>query len=168
MIPSEYGSAAPTWGKSVRKRYETTMRPPSYTFARSSARAGSFGFANRTVSLAPRKMRGCAAPASNGSAARRSADQDHLGFLAELVERELHREQRAERVAVRIFVRGDEEAFVAANRVRDRRQLTRCRLGRVHRSAWSCGPRARPSDRTRMPIGEFSSGVAHVRSAPAG
>ncbi len=39
MIPSEYGSAAPTSAKSVRRRYETTIRPPSSTRARSRARA---------------------------------------------------------------------------------------------------------------------------------
>ena len=50
MIPSEYGSAAPTSAKSSRSRYETTSPPPAYTCARSSARASSFSFANWTVS----------------------------------------------------------------------------------------------------------------------
>ena len=50
MIPSEYGSTAPTWLKSSRSRWETTMRPPSYTSARSSARASSLSLANCTDS----------------------------------------------------------------------------------------------------------------------
>ena len=50
MIPSEYGSSAPASAKSERTRYETTSRPPSKSWAWSSARASSFSFANCTVS----------------------------------------------------------------------------------------------------------------------
>ena len=44
MIPSEYGSTAPTSLKSLRTRYDTSSRPPSYSCARSSARASSLSF----------------------------------------------------------------------------------------------------------------------------
>src|SRR5581483_4089105 len=73
MIPSEYGSSAPTSSKSLRTRYETTRRPPSNSCARSSARASSFSFANCTVSYTWRKIPCTSAPASTSSAARRSA-----------------------------------------------------------------------------------------------
>src|SRR5919198_944892 len=73
MIPSLYGSAAPTSEKSVRSRYETTSAPPSYTCARSSARARSFSLANCTFSYTPWKTRCTSAPASTSSAASRSA-----------------------------------------------------------------------------------------------
>ena len=64
---------------------------------------------------------------------RRIAVENHDRVLAELVERELHCQQRAEGVAVGILVRGDQETFVATDRISDRSQVTRCRLGRVHR-----------------------------------
>ncbi len=72
MIPSLYGSAAPTSAKSPRRRYETTSAPPSYTCARSSARASSFSFANWTFSYTPWNTRWTFAPASTSSAASRS------------------------------------------------------------------------------------------------
>ena len=50
MIPSEYGSVAPTASKSPRTRCDTTISPPSSTCARSRARASSFSFANWTFS----------------------------------------------------------------------------------------------------------------------
>ena len=45
----------------------------------------------------------------------------HDAVFAELVERELHRQDRAERVAVGVLVRDDEKAVVRPDRVRDRR-----------------------------------------------
>ena len=44
---------------------------------------------------------------------RRRPTEEHHDVLAELAERESHREERAERVAVRRLVRGDGEALVA-------------------------------------------------------
>ena len=73
MIPSEYGSVAPTASKSSRTRCDTTISPPSSTWARSSARARSLSFANWTFSYTPWKTRFTSAPASTRSAARRSA-----------------------------------------------------------------------------------------------
>ena len=43
---------------------------------------------------------------------RRCPGENHDAVLPELEQREVHGEQRAERVAVRILVRGDEEAVV--------------------------------------------------------
>ncbi len=51
---------------------------------------------------------------------RRLAGQVHDRVLAERVERQLRREQRPERVAVRVLVRRDEKAVVRADRLRDR------------------------------------------------
>ena len=51
---------------------------------------------------------------------RSLAGEVHHGVLAEVVERQLHRQEGAERVAVRVLVRGDEEAVVRADRLRDR------------------------------------------------
>ena len=73
MIPSEYGSAAPTSPKSVRRRCDETIRPPSSTRARSRARASSLSFANSTDSYTCWNTAWTSAPASTSSAARRSA-----------------------------------------------------------------------------------------------
>ena len=59
------------------------------------------------------------------------AGEVHDGVLPEVVERQLHRQERPERVAVRVLVRGDEEAVVRADRLGDRLSLGR--LGRAHR-----------------------------------
>ena len=99
---------------------------------------------------------------------RRVAVEVHLAVLAERVERELHREQRAEGVAVRVFVRDEEEAVVRTESVRYRSQVIRRLLGRAHRSVSSCGPHARPSDRIRRPAAGFASFAARARAAPAG
>ena len=62
-------------------------------------------------------------PYSRGSGA--SPDEVHLDVLAELAQRERRREQRAERVAVRVLVGHDEKAVVLAQRRRDRLQVSR-------------------------------------------
>ena len=67
---------------------------------------------------------------------RRRAGQEHQAVLAERGQRELGREQRAERVAVGVLVRRDEEAVGAADRLDDRPEVSlRRRLvrGRAHR-----------------------------------
>src|SRR5829696_6273607 len=63
----------PSSSKSFLSRYEITSPPPSYTCARSSARASSFSFANWTLSYTPWKTLCTSAPASTSSAASRSA-----------------------------------------------------------------------------------------------
>ena len=55
---------------------------------------------------------------------RRRAGQEHEAVLAERRQRELGREQRAERVAVGILVRRDEEAVGAADRLDDRPEVS--------------------------------------------
>ena len=50
---------------------------------------------------------------------RRRAREEHHGVLAELLERERRRDERAERVAVRVLVGRDEEAVVGADRLSD-------------------------------------------------
>ena len=80
MIPSEYGSVAPTASKSPRRRCETTISPPSSTCARSSARASSLSFANWTFSYTPWNTRWTSAPASTRSAASRSAFGDVFAY----------------------------------------------------------------------------------------
>src|SRR5262249_46748489 len=47
---------------------------------------------------------------------RRLAGEDHDAVLAELLERRVHREERAERISIGILVRGDEKPFVLADR----------------------------------------------------
>ena len=54
-------------------------------------------------------------------AAAPSPASNHHAVLAELRQREVHREQRAERVSVRVLVRGDEEAVVRRAAPRRRR-----------------------------------------------
>ena len=78
---------------------------------------------------------------------RRLAGEVHDGVLAELVERELGREQRAERVAVGVLVGRDEEPVVRADRVHDRLEVSCCRLGRAHRLAGTFSCLAPPSGR---------------------
>ena len=56
---------------------------------------------------------------------RRCAGEEHDDVLAELSQREGRRDQRAERVAVRILVRDDEKAFALAQRRYDCLQVTR-------------------------------------------
>ena len=70
---------------------------------------------------------------------RRLACQVHDGVLAQRVEAELGREQRAERVAVRVLVRRDEKTVVRPDRI-DYGCEVSCRLGRAHRLAgtFSC------------------------------
>ena len=91
-------------------------------------------------------------PYSPGSGA--CASEHHHGVLPERVEREVRREQRAERVAVGVLVRRDDEALVRPQRLDDRVPVTR-RHRRLRpraparRSAASCGRRARPRDRRR-------------------
>ena len=62
---------------------------------------------------------------------RRFAGEVHDDVLAELAQAERHAEHRAEGVAVRVLVRDDEEAVVAAKRVEDRFEVSRG--GRRHR-----------------------------------
>ena len=57
---------------------------------------------------------------------RRLAGEVHDRVLAERVERELRREQRPERIAVRVLVRRDEEAVVRADRLGDGVEISRC------------------------------------------
>ena len=71
---------------------------------------------------------------------RRRAGEVHDAVLAERLESEVHREQRPERVAVRVLVRRDEEAVTAADRGDHRGEVScgrvllgRGRLGRAHR-----------------------------------
>jgi hypothetical protein len=54
----------------------------------------------------------------------RSAEHHH-GVLPERAQREVGREQRSERVPVRVVVRGDDEALVIAQRRDDRLPVTR-------------------------------------------
>ena len=58
---------------------------------------------------------------------RRLPGDEHRALLAELAQREVHREQGAERVAVRVLVRRDEEALVLAERGHDRLHVIRLR-----------------------------------------
>ena len=83
-------------------------------------------------------------------------------------ERQVHREQRPERVPVRILVRGDEEPVVLRERCDDGGHVSRLghrrlRSGRDRdrRSASSSGRRARPTDRMRR----ASCGVRRSRSS---
>ena len=55
---------------------------------------------------------------------RRMPREVHVGVLAELPQRERRGEQRAERVAVRVLVRRDEEAIVGAQRLDDRVEVS--------------------------------------------
>ena len=57
----------------------------------------------------------------------------HDRVLAQLLEQQRGREQRAERVTVGVLVRRDEKAVVFAERRGDRAKITRRRLGRAHR-----------------------------------
>ena len=61
---------------------------------------------------------------------RRVAREIHEYVFAEGAQAERRAEHRAERVAVGILVRDDEEALVAAKRIRDRGEVSR---GRRHR-----------------------------------
>ena len=83
---------------------------------------------------------------------RRRPGQEHEAVLAERCQRQLGREQRAERVAVRVLVRGDEKAVGATDRLDDRPEVSlRRRLvrERAHRSVLTSARRARPRDRIR-------------------
>ena len=82
------------------------------------------------------------------------AAEEHDAVLAEPVEPELRAEDRAERVAVRVLVRDEQEAVVGADRLRDRGEVScrRCAhraLEPGRRSASSSGRPARPTDRIR-------------------
>ncbi len=59
---------------------------------------------------------------------RREPAEHHHGVLPERLEREMGREQRAERVPVRVVVRGDHEAVVLAQSLDDG-----ARVSRLHR-----------------------------------
>ena len=75
---------------------------------------------------------------------RRLAGEVHDRILAERVERELGRQKRPECVAVRVLVRRDEKAVVRTDRLGDRAQVIRCRLGRAHlRHRLRCRPSGR-------------------------
>ena len=94
---------------------------------------------------------------------RRVAVEVHRAVLAERVEGELDREQRAERVAVGVLVGDEEEAVVRAERVRDRPQVTRRLSGASSSISWVM--------RTpRSTVGSYSKaswGVRFIRSSRA-
>ena len=73
MIPSEYGSAAPTVAEVAPEQVRDDDVTALVHRARSSARARSFSFANWIVSYTPWKTLCTSAPASTRSAASRSA-----------------------------------------------------------------------------------------------
>ena len=67
---------------------------------------------------------------------RRRPGEEHDAVLAERPQREVHGEQRAERVAVRVLVRRDEEPVASADRLDDRPEVScsrRLGRGRAHR-----------------------------------
>ena len=71
--------------------------------------------------------------------------QEHHRVLAELAEDLVHRQQRAERVAVRALVRGEQEALAGADLLDD--LVERGRGRRVHRSSSGSSPGSSSSSR---------------------
>ena len=73
MIPSEYGSSAPTSAKSARTRYETTSRPPSYTLRALERPREQLQLRELALLVDALEDAWTSAPASTSSAASRSA-----------------------------------------------------------------------------------------------